>query len=211
MITVSDTGIGMDESTKEKIFEPFFTTKEVGKGTGLGLSIVYGIIKQHNGYINLYSESGKGTDFKIYLPVVKSEINKSKPIVETGPSDGTETILVAEDEADVRRFVSLLLEGLGYKVILAADGDDAINKFNENRDKIHLLVLDVIMPKKNGKDVYNIIREMRPDIKVLFTSGYDDEIIQRQGILEKGHSFISKPFVPTELLKKIREILDKES
>ena len=211
LITVSDTGIGMDESTKEKIFEPFFTTKEVGKGTGLGLSIVYGIIKQHNGYINLYSESGKGTDFKIYLPVVKSEINKSKPIVETGPSDGTETILVAEDEADVRRFVSLLLEGLGYKVILAADGDDAINKFNENRDKIHLLVLDVIMPKKNGKDVYNIIREMRPDIKVLFTSGYDDAIIQRQGILEKGHSFISKPFVPTELLKKIREILDKES
>ncbi|MDP2993005.1 MAG: PAS domain S-box protein [Deltaproteobacteria bacterium] len=209
LVSVTDTGLGMDEKTKGKIFEPFFTTKEVGKGTGLGLATVYGIIKQHSGYIDVYSELGKGTTFKIYLPVIKSEAEETKPEVITPLKNGTETVLVAEDETEVRRLIKSMLEEFGYKIIEAVDGEDAIDKFMENKDRIQLLILDVIMPRRNGKEAYEEIKKVRPDIKALFISGYATDIIHEKDILEKKINFISKPILPTELLKKVREVLDK--
>ncbi len=209
LISAADTGTGMDEETKKRIFEPFFTTKEVGKGTGLGLAIVYGIIKQHNGYITVYSEPGKGTTFRIYLPVVEAKIEGIEPGEAFFLAGGNETILLAEDEKEVRGLTKTVLEEFGYKVIEAVDGDDAIIKFIENKDKIQLLILDVVMPKKNGKEAYNAIRNIRSDIKTIFTSGYNEEIIHKSGIIENGLNFISKPFVPIEFLKIIRGILDK--
>ena len=208
LISVSDTGIGMDEITKQKIFEPFFTTKEVGKGTGLGLAIVYGIVKQHNGYINVYSEPGKGTTFRIYLPLTKSFAEKAEIEVHTVSPKGTEMILIAEDDEDIRGFMKITLEGHGYKVIEAFDGKDAIDKFMRNKDKIHLLLLDVIMPNMNGKEVHNTIKEMNPGIKTIFMSGYCKNIIDK--IFEEGVIFISKPILPTELLKNVRMVLDKQ-
>jgi PAS domain S-box-containing protein len=209
LVSVTDTGLGMDEKTKGKIFEPFFTTKEVGKGTGLGLATVYGIIKQHSGYIDVYSELGKGTTFKIYLPVIKSEAEETKPEVIAPLKNGTETVLVAEDETEVRRLIKSMLEEFGYKIIEAVDGEDAIDKFMENKDRIQLLILDVIMPRRNGKEAYEEIKKVRPDIKALFISGYATDIIHEKDILEKKINFISKPILPTELLKKVREVLDK--
>lgn len=210
LLTVSDTGTGMDAATKEKIFEPFFTTKEVNKGTGLGLSIVYGIIKQHEGYINVYSEPGKGTTFRIYLPVIeKSRGEALRTEKADAPRGGTETILLAEDDAAVRQFVKTILEEFGYSVIEAIDGEDAIDKYMANKDSIKLLVLDVIMPKKNGKEVYDSIIAVKPGIKTLFTSGYNEEIIHTHGVIMEGLNFVSKPFIPTELLRTIRAILDK--
>jgi PAS domain S-box-containing protein len=209
VISVTDTGIGMDKETREKIFEPFYTTKEVGKGTGLGLAMVYGIIKQHDGYINVYSEPGKGTTFRIYLPLVQAtaETLKITPEVINALETGTETILLAEDENEVRAFNKRLLEEYGYKVIEAIDGDDAIDKFKLHKDKIQLLLLDVIMPNRNGNEVYRAIREIAPDIKVLFSSGYPAQHIQ--GIIAEGSPFILKPVSPTKLLKKIREVLNE--
>lgn len=209
LISFEDTGQGMDEKTKEKIFEPFFTTKEVGKGTGLGLAMVYGIIKQHNGYINVYSEPVKGTTFKIYLPLIKSKVEEVKLANLSIIKGGIETILVAEDDAQVRELTKEVLEGFGYKVMEATDGDDATKIFNENKDKIQLLFLDVIMPKKNGKEVYDEIKKVRPDIKAIFTSGYNADIIHKKGILEEGLDFITKPISPDELLRMVREVLDK--
>jgi PAS domain S-box-containing protein len=208
-ISFTDTGEGMDKETKEKIFEPFFTTKEVGKGTGLGLSMVYGIVKQHNGYINVYSELGKGTTFKIYLPLIKAEIKETK-LTELAPSiEGTEMILLAEDDEDVRTFTKAVLDEFGYTVIEAVDGQDAINKFMQNKDKIHLLLLDAIMPKKSGKDAYEKIKKLRPDTKALFMSGYSKDVLAKEGILEEGLNFVLKPVSPTNLLRKVREALDK--
>ncbi len=208
LISVADTGSGMDEKTRERIFEPFFTTKEPGKGTGLGLSIVYGIIKQHNGHINVYSELCKGTTFKIYLPLIRSKVAETQPITLSSLEGGTETILVAEDDKEVRKLSKDVLECFGYKVIETGDGEDTINRFKENEDKIQLLILDVIMPKKNGREVYEEIRKIRPDIKVLFMSGYTADIINSKGILEKGANFISKPVSSHEFLRKVREVLD---
>ena len=207
LIAVTDTGAGMDAGTAEKIFQPFFTTKEVGKGTGLGLSMVYGIIKQNNGYINVYSEPGQGTTFKIYLPLIREKAEEIKPEVIQPVERGTETVLLAEDAHDVRVFTKMYLEELGYKVIEAVDGEDAINKFTLDKDKIQLVLLDVIMPKKNGKEVYYEIKKIRPDIKALFMSGYTADVMSKQGIIEKGFKFILKPFSPTKLSEKIREVL----
>jgi CheY-like chemotaxis protein len=209
LISLTDTGIGIDKETREKIFEPFFTTKEVGKGTGLGLSMVYGIIKQHNGYINVYSEPGRGTTFRIYLPVIAAEAEEIKPEVIPPVITGTETLLLAEDETGVREFTENLLKEYGYKVISAVDGQDAINEFKAYKNRIHLVLLDVIMPNKNGKEVYDEIKQIRPDIKVLFMSGYPANIIQKHDIIEKGFAYIEKPASPTKLLRKIREVLDK--
>ena len=209
-ISVTDTGMGMDKETQRRIFQPFFTTKEVGKGTGLGLSVVYGIIKQHGGYINVESEPGKGATFRIYLPLVKSTVEEEKPTSLPAPAclNGTEMILLAEDEEDVRNLTKSLLEEAGYKVMEAVDGYDTINKFMENKDNIHLLLLDVIMPTKNGRETYEVIRQIRPDIKALFMSGYSESVIHQKTILEEDLNFISKPFSQTALLKKVREILD---
>jgi CheY-like chemotaxis protein len=212
LFMMSDTGKGMDAKTVSRVFEPFFTTKEMGKGTGLGLSIVYGIVKQHNGYINVYSEPGRGTTFKIYLPLAtlsSEEKKKSLPPVPQSITSGNEMVLVAEDDSNLRSLVRSVLEEFGYTVVEAVDGDDALAKIRENRDEIKLLLLDVIMPKKNGKDVYEEAKKIIPGIRALFTSGYTADMICKKGILDDGVNFISKPVSPTELLKKVREVLDK--
>jgi two-component system, cell cycle sensor histidine kinase and response regulator CckA len=202
----SDNGVGMDERIRLRIFEPFFTTKESGKGTGLGLAIVYSIIKQHKGFINCYSEPGLGTTFQIYLPVTTRELVAQVKEPEATPRGGTETILVAEDDEATRNLDRKILESYGYVVIEAHDGEDAIARFREHRDLIQLLFLDSIMPKKNGKEVYEEVARMSPGIKVLFTSGYTAETF---GDLEtRAFHFIAKPILPTMLLKLIREVLD---
>lgn len=208
LITVTDSGMGMDEKTRQRIFEPFFTTKEVGQGTGLGLAIVYGIIKQHNGTITVSSEEGRGTTFKIYLPVVPT-FEGQRLSVELPPiQGGVETVLVAEDDEVVRKLTRNVLEQFGYTVIEAEDGEDAVNKFMEHRDLIKLLLFDVIMPKKNGREAYAKIKIFSPDMKVLFLSGYTADTIQRKGLLEPGLNFIMKPVPVNELLRKVRSILD---
>lgn len=209
LITVTDTGIGMDEKIRDRIFEPYFTTKELGRGTGLGLAIVYGIVTQHKGYVRYYSEPGKGTTFRIYIPLVKEAgvgIEKEEDII---PKGGDETILIAEDDSVVRCVIKDILEGYGYRVIEAVDGEDAVRKFRDNKDTIRLLISDLVMPKKNGKDAYEEIKAIRHDIKVIFMSGCARDIIQRFGI-EEGIEFISKPVLPNELLRKVREELDKK-
>ncbi len=211
MVSVSDTGIGMDARTKEKIFEPFFTTKEVGKGTGLGLSIAYGIIKQHSGYINVYSEPGKGTTFKIYLPLIKAGVKATESAVPLPVAGGAETVLIAEDDAAVRKLVREVLEHFGYTVIEARDGEDAVHKFLEYEDKVHLLVMDLLMPKKNGKEACEEIKKIKPDVKVIFTSGYTADILHKKGILEQGINFISKPISPNEFIRMVRKVLDTET
>ena len=209
VISVTDTGAGMDEETRKRIFEPFFTTKEVGKGTGLGLAMVYGMIKQHKGYINVYSESGKGTTFKIYLPVVKSAVETEKLSIErTSIIGGVETILLAEDDSAVRKLTKTVLEEYGYTVIEAEDGEEALNKFAGNEDSVRLLLLDVVMPKKNGNEVYAEIRKTHPAMKALFMSGYTANVIHKKGILDKDLHFISKPASPVELLRMVRKVLD---
>ncbi len=209
LVSITDTGLGMDEKTRQRIFEPFFTTKEMGRGTGLGLSLVYGIVKQHNGNVYVYSEPGKGTTFKIYLPLVKSPVSQQTIAQVIIPKGGTETMLVAEDNEDVRLLTKKVLEQFGYKVIEAVDGEDAINKFEENKECIQLVLLDVIMPKKSGKEAGDEIKKIKPDAKILFISGYTADIIHKRGILEERTDFISKPVTPQVLLAKIREILDR--
>jgi signal transduction histidine kinase len=208
LITVSDTGLGMDIKTRARIFEPFFTTKEVGKGTGLGLAIVYGIVKQHGGYINCYSEPEFGTTFNIYLPLTEQQAQQAVTAPRTAIHGGTETILVAEDDDRVRELVVEVLTQHGYTVIAAPDGEQAVRIYKENKDRIQMLLLDVIMPKKNGREVYDAIRAISPHIKVLFTSGYTANIIHKKGVLEEGFNFIFKPVAPHVLLKKVREVLD---
>lgn len=208
LIAVSDTGCGMDEATQQRIFEPFFTTKELGKGTGLGLSIVYGIIKQHNGSVGVYSEPGKGTTFKIHMPLLLEAAAVDAAIVTEPPAGGTETILVAEDDKEVRTLIKTVLEEAGYTVLEARDGEEAVGLFGNNRDHIHLVLLDVIMPRKNGKEAYEEILKMRPCFKAVFMSGYTADIVTGQGIIEQGMPFVSKPVTPYDLLKKVRETLD---
>ncbi len=208
LLTVTDTGVGMEEKTRERIFEPFFTTKEVGKGTGLGLAIVYGTIKQHNGSLEVESAPGRGAAFKIYLPVVDEETDASRSVVLSPLEGGTETILVAEDDETVRNLTASVLTQFGYSVIQAEDGEAAVKKFSENRDKVRMLLLDVIMPKKNGKEVFDKIRIFKPDIKALFLSGYTADIIDQKGLLDKEFNFILKPVAINDLLRKVREVLD---
>ena len=208
-ISVIDTGIGMDETTKERIFEPFFTTKEVGKGTGLGLSMVYGIVNQHNGFLRVLSELHKGTTFEIFLPLIRAQATREKKKEEIPFLTGSGVILMAEDDTTVRRLTKQLLEDAGYTVIEAFDGEDVIAKFNDNRGKIDLLLLDAVMPKKNGKEAYEMISRIRPGIKTLFMSGYSEDIIHKRGILQNGLNFITKPVAPNALLKKLKEVLEQ--
>lgn len=215
LVSVSDTGIGLDGEAKRKIFEPFFTTKEIGKGTGLGLSVVYGIIKQHQGYITVESEYGKGTTFRIYLPITGLAAEEREPGVFSTSEEGAkiismgrkETILLAEDEAEVREITKVMLEKADYKVIEAVDGDDAIHKFIEHKDEIRLLIMDIIMPNKKGTEAYDTIKKISPDVKVLFMSGYSSDIIMRRNIAKEFLSFISKPVLPEELLKRVGEVI----
>jgi two-component system, cell cycle sensor histidine kinase and response regulator CckA len=207
LISVTDTGCGIDERLLKKIFEPFYTTKDVGKGTGLGLAIVYGIIKQHNGYINVYSELGEGTTFKIYLPLIKAEVDTASTQPES-VKGGSETILVAEDDNSLRNIISTFLNDFGYRVIEAKDGQEAVRKFQENQDAIHLVVLDVIMPKMSGKEAGDAIMKMRPHAKILFQSGYPLGSMQQKELLEGAAHFLYKPVSLQEFLKKVREVLD---
>ncbi len=211
VISVSDTGDGMNEEIRSRIFEPFFTTKETGKGTGLGLSIVYGIVKQHNGYIYVYSEPGAGTAFRVYLPFVGQERpeageHEARPV----PRGGTETILLAEDDPSVRKLVEIVLKEFGYTVILAEDGQEAVEKFRANRERVSLLLMDLIMPVKNGRQASEEIRGMAPDVKVLYSSGYTADIIRSRGELDEGADLIYKPVDPVMLAAKVREVLDRE-
>jgi PAS domain S-box-containing protein len=231
VIHVSDWGTGMDPKTRERIFEPFFTTKEVGKGTGLGLSMAYGIIDQHKGCIDVTSELGKGTTFSIYLPLILEEDTQLKtenghsPHHETCSSDsgsdkkycpqmaelyptGTEMVLVAEDDYSVRTLTKNLLQENGYNIIEAVNGDDAINKFMDRAGEIQLLLLDVIMPKKNGWEVYDTIRRVRPDIHVIFMSGYTADVFQQRSIPDQRMNVLTKPIPPGDLLKAIRKKID---
>lgn len=208
VLTVADSGSGMTEETRSHIFDPFFTTKESGKGTGLGLSVVHGIIKQHNGYINVYSEIGKGTIFKIYLPLTEHVIETGEIQAAEQVRGGTETILIAEDDASLRKLSIALLNYYGYRVIEAVDGEDAVRKFTQHRDDISLVILDGIMPKMNGKEAYDEMRRLCPGMKAIFMSGYAEDIFARDGISEKIAIFIQKPVMPNKLLRKVRETLD---
>ena len=206
-IVFSDNGNGIPKENLEKIFEPFFTTKGPGKGTGLGLSIVYGIVRQHNGHIKVYSELGYGTTFRIYLPLTAAAQAEAEQTAQLFPR-GTETILVAEDNENVRKIVVDIFEAYGYKTIVAVAGDDAVAKFLQYRDQISLAFLDAIMPRKNGWQVYEEIQRIQPGTKVLFTSGYTDEIIRKENILTERAQILTKPVSPSLLLTKVREILD---
>lgn len=207
LITISDTGEGMDEATQGKIFDPFFTTKETGKGTGLGLAIVYGIVKQHGGYITVYSELNRGTTFRIYLPAVRARADHEENAI-FPVTTGNETILIAEDNEEVRRFMQGALSEYGYRIIEAIDGEDAIDKFSRHMG-IDLIIVDSVMPKKNGREVYEEIHRINPRIKVLFTSGYTKDVVLNKGIEDKEFDFIAKPLLLNELLQKIREVLDR--
>jgi len=210
-LTVSDTGIGMSAEIKEQAFEPFFTTKEKGKGTGLGLSTVYGIVKQSGGYIWVDSEEGCGTSFNIYFPRREGQADALTLTEETRALQlRNETILLVEDESLVRTLTSTILRGHGYQVYEASDGLEALQLVQKNKLKfIHLLLTDVIMPKMSGKELAERLISRHPDLRVLYTSGYTNEVIARHGILEDNTAFLQKPFTPKSLARKVQEVLDQ--
>ena len=207
LIMVTDTGAGMNQRVRERVFDPFFTTKETGKGTGLGLSIIYGIIKQHGGLINVQSEPGRGTRFEIFLPLARTQpgLAEQPEKEEQCPLCGEESILVAEDDPALRQLTRTVLTEHGYKVIEAENGQDAVDKFLQNRGAVNLLVMDVIMPRKNGKEAYEEIKKISPSAKAVFISGYSADIINGTSA---DTNFIAKPVSPNSLLKKVRETLD---
>lgn len=208
LFSLSDNGTGMTVEVRDQIFEPFFTTKDVGQGTGLGLAMVQGIVQQHEGMIFVYSEKNVGTTFKIYLPVSEDETLKDVQPQTTASQGGTETILIAEDEKEVRQLLEMLLRRKGYHVLLAVDGQEALEVFEKNADQINLAILDVMMPKHNGREIQTHISKTHPHLPVMFSTGYSDKILDA-GLLEtKGVHIISKPYAPAELYAKVREILD---
>lgn len=210
MLAISDSGVGMDKKTQSHLFEPFFTTKEQGKGTGLGLSTVYGIVKQNRGYIWVYSEKGKGTTFKIYLPRVQEAIESLKVSeISVKSLHGTETILLTEDDTEVRNFARRVLEENGYTILEASGGSEAIHFCKKQKSQIHLLLTDVVMPGMSGKTLVERIKRLYPKMKIIFISGYTDNAIVHQRILEPGVTLIQKPFSPRQLLEKIRYKLDE--
>ena len=207
LLSISDTGIGMSPEIRERIFEPFFTTKEKGKGTGLGLATVYGIIKQSNGHIYVYSEHGKGTTFKIYFPAVKKrQITRNKKKVNKSSKGKGEKILVVEDEYLVRELILDTLKNLGYQVLEASNGDQALKIFHENKSEIDLVLTDLIMPGMNGKKLMETITKETPDLQFLIMSGYDDNAISKHGLMEIGFNYIQKPFSPKALAEKLQEV-----
>jgi len=209
-VVVSDTGTGMDEETETRIFEPFFTTKEPGKGTGLGLSTVYGIIKQSGGYILVNSEVGLGTSFQVYLPRVDGDAEEYKRSATIDESfRGTETILLAEDEDTVRRIAREILETYGYHVLEAQNDDSALLLCERYQKAIHLLLTDVVMPEMSGHELAVRLARLRPEMKVLYMSGYIDDRVVHHGVLDEGAEFIHKPFSPEALARKVRAVLDR--
>ena len=211
-LSVNDTGCGMDKITLEKIFEPFFTTKEPGSGTGLGLAMVYGVVKQSNGFINVYSEPGQGTTFKIYLPKYQGEvIEERKPVADAAPKGRGETILVVEDEVPILKLVTTMLSGLGYEVLSAISPSEALVVAKEYPGNIDLLVTDVVMPEMNGRELAGRLALLCPTIKALYMSGYTKNAIAHHGVLDKGIRFIQKPFSRNEFCVKVRDVLDTET
>lgn len=212
MLAVSDTGSGMDKETREHIFEPFFTTKEVGKGTGLGLSTVYGIVKQNNGFIWVYSEPGKGTTFKVYLPKMKGdeepEEKEQTPVDEPG---GSETVLIVEDDDSLRNLAQKALDQHGYRTLVAENGEEALKVGKEREGPIHLLLTDVVMPKMGGKEAADRLQPLYPQMKVIYMSGYTDNAIIHHGVLTSELNFLEKPFTPEGLARKVREVLKSEN
>jgi nitrogen-specific signal transduction histidine kinase/ActR/RegA family two-component response regulator len=211
VLTVSDTGMGMSATTQAHVFEPFFTTKERGKGTGLGLSTVYGIVKQSEGYVVLESEPGRGTTFRVYLPAVDAPVEA----VAAGPARteslrGEETVLVVEDQEPVRRLACKVLEREGYSVLAAADGPEALRVAAHHAGTIHILVTDVVMPGMSGREVEQRLAAERPEMRVLYLSGYADASIVRDGVLEPGLAFLQKPFTPETLARRVREVLNAQ-
>ncbi|HMK59697.1 MAG TPA: PAS domain S-box protein [Dissulfurispiraceae bacterium] len=208
IVSISDTGAGMDQMTSSKIFEPFYTTKSIGKGTGLGLAMVYGIINQLDGHIEVKSELGKGTTFQIYLPLMAMGEEIEEQEQSGAPAGSGETILVAEDDETLRKLYNAILEKNGYNVILASDGDEAIIQFANNKDKVKLMLLDMIMPKRSGRQTYEAIKEMGTEAKFLFVTGYTADRVDKEILQNKGVNFITKPIAPSDLFRQIRKILD---
>jgi two-component system, cell cycle sensor histidine kinase and response regulator CckA len=209
MTSVSDTGAGMDDETRAHVFEPFFTTKEVGKGTGLGLASVYGIVRQSNGHIWVYSELGVGTTVKIYLPRVDDSLPPRLEEPQARPTEGSETVLLVEDETSLRDVLRDTLEDGGYTVLLAGDGAAALQVADEHPGRIHLMVTDMIMPGMTGRDAAQALAQVRPQLKVLYVSCYTQEAIGRHGGFGPGTGFLSKPFTSAAFLRKCRELLDE--
>jgi len=211
MIAVSDTGHGMDSNTRLRIFEPFFTTKEKGKGTGLGLATVYGMVKQNGGDIWVYSEPGAGTTFKLYFPrVAEAAETSSKKTVDLQRAGG-ETVLLVEDEKSVRELTVRILQRLGYEVLAAGGGEEALRQSAAHAGRIALMITDVVMPGMSGPQVAIALRATRPEMKVLFLSGYTENSVVYHGVLEAGLDFLPKPFSREALAHKIREMLGKTS
>jgi len=209
LLAVSDNGCGMDKDTLDNLFEPFFTTKEVGKGTGLGLATIYGIIKQNNGFINVYSEPDHGSTFNVYLPrsIENEETDKSVPEKKEA-AGGTEIILLVEDEPSILRMTRMMLERKGYSVLSATTPAEAMDKAKNHSGSIDLLMTDVVMPKMNGRDLAAKLIDHYPNIKLLFMSGYTADVIAHQGVLDDGVAFIQKPFSMGDMTEKVREVLD---
>ena len=210
VLSVSDTGMGMDEETRERIFEPFFTTKGPDKGTGLGLAVVYGIVKQHNGFIHVYSEPGKGTTFRTYFPTVDFPPDPKAVASREIVRGGNETILLAEDDESVRHLTEQTLSSYGYRVLSSCDGDEAVGMLRRHGEEIAMVVLDVVMPKMGGKQAYAEMIKTFPGMKVLFMSGYSADAIHDSFVLRPGIPFLQKPFGPGDLARKIREVLDRK-
>jgi len=208
LLAVSDTGTGMSDEVKAHLFEPFFTTKEEGKGTGLGLATVFGIVKQNKGHVWVYSEPGQGTTFKIYLPRVSEDAARPVQPLTLSAARGSETVLLVEDETVVRELVGDILAAQGYRVLVAQDGVQALQVGKDHEGPIHLLVTDVVMPRLSGKALADQLRSGRPEVRVLYTSGYTDNAIARHGVLDEGVHFLSKPFELEALARKVRDVLD---
>jgi two-component system sensor histidine kinase EvgS len=210
LLAISDDGRGMDRETQDKMVEPFFTTKELGQGTGLGLATVYGVVKQNNGFINVYSEPGKGTTFKIYLArQAVEDVEPQKKSEEAIPRSQGETVLVVEDEVSLLKLASEILDKLGYTVLTAGTPDKALRLVENYTGEIHLLMTDVILPEMNGRDLAKQIKAIRPAMKCLFMSGYTADVIAHRGMLDEGVQFIPKPFSMRELAAKVRTALEK--
>jgi len=209
MLAVSDTGSGMDKVTLARIFEPFFTTKQLGKGTGLGLATVYGIVKQSDGYIWVYSEPGMCSTFKIYLPRVDAEVSREEaPETPVPLPSGSETVLLVEDDLTVLMLASEMLRMNGYTVIQAHDGREALDLVRRHGQPIHLLLTDVVMPEMSGRQLAQGVADIQPGIRVLYMSGYTDGVIAHHGVLDAGVAYLQKPFTADFLARKVREVLD---
>jgi PAS domain S-box-containing protein len=210
LLAVTDSGCGMTPETQARIFEPFYTTKGIGKGTGLGLSVVFGIVKQSGGHVEVYSEPNVGTTFKLYFPAIEQQADTAKSQDENGDVRGSETVLLVEDEDGVRGLALLVLQTLGYTVLAAMDGKDALRVVDRHRGPIDLLLTDVVMPGMDGRDVAEALQPRFPQMKVLFTSGYTDDAVVRHGILQAEVAFIQKPYSTQALAKKVRQVLDSK-